>query len=497
MRILTLFSISLLIALASFTVACSDSSNENDNSFNVGEPNETDVDFVLANESDQSIYVQAGVSPHPGWLTVTRDGELVNLQWHCGLPCPCDETEDCAVCGMPAPFAQEVQSGDELRLEWDGVNFGVTDGCFEEVQLANEKMEAEFCWGFDYEGGEYNETIKDPVCETVKFQQGVDEEVVVTVEESSAPPPPPPEIDFVLDNQLDDSVYIQQAVEPSPGWMNVLLDGEPIHLAWDCGLPCECPDPANPGEPRACMDCGMMAPYVHELESGERVSHTWDGVQYKVSEGCFEKIQHTDEKMEVEFCWSKEFVDGELEQYLQDPMCETVDFQLGVDEEVIVTIEDDPAPPPINPDTDFVLENDGEDTIYVQHGTTSDPSWLDVVLDDESIHLQWVCGLPCPCDESADCMVCGMPLPWVTEIQPGDEVIFAWDGVRYAIVDDESGVCYETVQMGMESMTAEFCYGFDAFVGEDGGEYVEIDKRVCEKVAFEYGSIPEVRVIAE
>ena len=307
----------------------------------------------------------------------------------------------------------------------------------------------------------------------------------------------PPEVNFVLDNQLGTDVYVQHAVEPGPGWLSVLFEEDPIHIRWDCMLPCECPDADDPDSPISCMDCGMMAPYTAELDSGDHISHTWDGLEYRVTDGCFEKLQRTDEHMQAEFCWSLETTDGEFEDYLVDPTCETADFELGVDDEVVVTIEEEEAPHPVEPDIDFVLENSTDAPIYVQHGTYHAPSWLDVVLDDESVYITWDCGMPCPCDDDhpQGCMVCGMPLPWVETIEPDDDLTFSWDGVQYAIVDEDADICFDEVLMGRESMSATFCYGFDySGDGEEfDGEYVE--DAVCESIDFELTVDGEVRHI--
>lgn len=307
---------------------------------------------------------------------------------------------------------------------------------------------------------------------------------------------PPPPIQFILENQLDTHVFIQAAVEPGPGWLAIIFDDEPIHIRWDCGLPCECPDPAEPDAPTACMDCGMAPPFTVELEPGGTTTHTWDGVQYNVSDGCFEKVQRTNEIMEAEFCWGFETTGDEYDDYVHEPTCESVEFELGVDEEVVVTIDENVDPPhPVEPDIDFVLENDSDETIYVQHGTAPAPSWLEVVLDGEPIEIKWDCGLPCPCDETEDCMVCGMPLPWTEEIASGEETRFAWNGVKFAIIDGDNAVCFEEVPLSQESMTARFCYGYETQLSEYDGEY--ISDPVCEKVDFELGIDGEARLIVE
>ncbi len=486
--------IAILLILVSFTFACSDEVSPNENGFNIGEPTETDVIFGLENATDHTLYVAQYTLPAPGWLSLFLDGDQIHPFHDCGLPCPCDESEMCAVCGMPAPSVQAIEPGDDVRRIWNGVHFQTTDGCYERVQLSDEAMTAEFCWSFEYEGDEYYKSLKDPTCETVSFQQGVDKEVVLTVEEG---PEIVPEIDFVLHNQLDEPVYIQAAVEPGPGWMNVLRDGEPIYTRWDCMLPCECPDPNNPDEPVACMDCGMMPPFPQELPAGEKTSYSWDGVEFEVTDGCFQRVQLTREVLEVEMCWGFETTGDEHYGYVDDPTCETVEFELGVDDEVVVAIESDIVPPhPEEPSINFVLENASPDTIYVQHGTGSAPSWLNVLLDGNSIAVQWDCGLPCPCDDTEPCAVCGMPLPWTEAVDPGEETSFLWYGVQFAIVEDSAGgVCYEERLLGQKSMTAEFCYGLDTMTADYDPNSEYVDDRHCQEVDFELGPDDEARAV--
>lgn len=499
--ILMLFMV-VFAVLASPACDCNDTvyppeGNEG-NGFNIVEPTGADVDFVLENESEHTVYYQLGSLPSPGWLSVMLDDQELNVQWDCSLPCACDDPEGCPICGIPARDAQELSPGDEVRMEWDGVSYEVLgsgpDACYEKVQLDGEAMEAEICYGFEREGGDYNETIVDPICETVEFQQGVDREVVVTVDEG---PITSPDVQFILKNQLDEDVYIQQGVEPSPGWLAVLLDGSEIHLSWDCALPCECPDPNNPDEPTACMDCGMAGPYAVDIPAGQQSSFSWDGVQYKVTDGCFEKVQRSTEQMVAEFCYGFDVDDNEFESYVADPVCETVEFQPGIDDQVVVTIDDGPDPtPPVAPEVEFILENETDDVIYVQRGTDAVPSWLDVIVDDSSIYIDWTCGMPCPCDEEHnECMVCDPMPPWIEEVAPGDEVSFWWDGVQYVIESyDDAPSCYYTTQLSQKMMEANFCWGVDE-QSTDFGAY--IDDPICERVDFEFGIDDPVRVVVD
>ena len=152
-----------------------------------------------------------------------------------------------------------------------------------------------------------------------------------------------PQVDFVIKNDSEESVFVQAATEPGPGWLAVMFedDDEELHIRWDCSLPCECP--TNDDDVVACQECGMMPPHPQELKPGEKVRTGWSGLYRKVVDDCFEEIQLYDDVMRAELCYGShpsgdepvEFAEG----YVEDLQCETIDFQLGVDDEVMVTVE--------------------------------------------------------------------------------------------------------------------------------------------------------------
>ena len=293
-----------------------------------------------------------------------------------------------------------------------------------------------------------------------------------------------PEVTFRLQNQGSHSTYVQAGTEPGPGWLSVTFAGEDeaIHVLWDCGLPCECPVEGQ--EVTACMDCGMMPPSPRELAPGEEVSFTWNGLQRAIRGDCFEKVQLYDDHMEAQFCHGAHPGHDDIEGYIEDVRCETVDFQLGVDQEVVVTIEDDSLPPlPATPEIEFAVENQSDQPIFIQYGVSPMPSWLSVWRGDEYIRIQVTCDAPNECDSGDPPVACGMPMPTVREIPPGAEERLRWNGINYHIPPGQ--YCYEEIQLYDEILDVEICYGFDVDQEEDFASPQYVKDPICESVTFD------------
>lgn len=315
------------------------------------------------------------------------------------------------------------------------------------------------------------------------------------------------EVEFVLENDTDAAVFIQQATFPSPGWLDVQRDGEAITIREDhCSLPRHCDEPG-------AIDCGMMPPYVDELSAGESVSLQWEGAEYVVvgddDDPCYEEqTVDPDELLEAQFCYGYEHPDhpdgespgdedpgAQAPAHLEDPVCETLEFEPGSTEELVVRVQEEELPP-AEESIDFVLENDTEDTIYVQAADLPEPSWLSVYRGDEQVYIMWDCGMPCPCDEDDACMVCGMPAPFVEELEPGEEKRHTWDGTEHLIIDQEDDTaCHDTTVITEEMLNAEVCYGNDVVEHSDYEE--RIDDEVCETGEFHFGVDDEFRVVAQ
>ncbi len=142
------------------------------------------VEFVLRNETSQPLYYQT-IWPGPvAWLSV-HDGEgSLQISTSC-LDCLCP-MDECVLCdAWPTPVADELEAGDEVSHSWDGMRYvrnAADSGCLEPVQMTDEVLAVEICYGVDFEEVEIGSEVVDPTCEVVEFQLGVDEEGVVTVE---------------------------------------------------------------------------------------------------------------------------------------------------------------------------------------------------------------------------------------------------------------------------------------------------------------------------
>ena len=147
-------------------------------------------------------------------------------------------------------------------------------------------------------------------------------------------------------------------------------------------------------------------------------------------------------------------------------------------------------------DTVFVMENRSDHTVFVQRAVLPEPSWLAVTAGDDPVLIVWDCGMPCHCDTSQGCVVCGMLPPYVTELLPGEEVRQPWDGTRYVIQQRAGHTCFDTEPMAPQPMSAEFCYGFGATPGAWEGAHFVTDEE-CVTLDFEYGAAAEVRLVIE
>jgi hypothetical protein len=91
-------------------------------------------------------------------------------------------------CGMPMPAVEDIPPGEQKRFYWNGIDYHIPQGqwCYEEIQLYDELLDIEICYGFDVDGDADNVTgpqhVDDPTCETLTFELLHDEEVLVTVQ---------------------------------------------------------------------------------------------------------------------------------------------------------------------------------------------------------------------------------------------------------------------------------------------------------------------------
>lgn len=150
--------------------------------------------------------------------------------------------------------------------------------------------------------------------------------------------------------------------------------------------------------------------------------------------------------------------------------------------------------------TTLILENDSEDSIFVQKVLTDcsgNPGWFSVVRSASTLKLWSQCG-ECRCSES-DAGACeAQPCPAacavgeVEKLGPNEELTFGWDGSYWKRVELENGSCFrETIPPSGAEMAVEFCWGTGS-TGTDEPES-EITGETCRSVSFSYGGASEVR----
>lgn len=310
---------------------------ENDNNGdNHNSGNESiDVEFAIENDTDAPVFVQRATFPSPGWLSVTRSGEPLTIREDiCWLPRRCGE-EGGVDCGMMPPYAEELPAGEDVGIKWYGAEYTTTQDdngrCYEERVVDPEHtLRAEFCYGFDIDDEQLDGHIENPTCETVEFTPGSADKVMVTVDEQ--PPPPPTEpVDFVVQNDTDRPVYVEETTLSPPNWVSVEHEGEPFQIDRNC-TQCLCEE-LNDG---LCAVCDAVnTSYAEEIAPADEHRLTWNGTGYRHTSSeeqpCLEEFRFTHEVLKAEICYGFE---------VEDPICETIDFQLGVDDEVVVVAQD-------------------------------------------------------------------------------------------------------------------------------------------------------------
>jgi hypothetical protein len=136
----------------------------------VAAPKPQDLRFVLANQTNRSIFVMNNLacSVAPGWLELEdRDGARLAIEdsfceCQCGRPCvPC--AASCA-----APQAVELVPGAKVEFIWDGFySADVADQICTERRIAEtEGLVATFCYG-DGSPPDMFEEIPSPTCQRV------------------------------------------------------------------------------------------------------------------------------------------------------------------------------------------------------------------------------------------------------------------------------------------------------------------------------------------
>lgn len=141
-----------------------------------------------------------------------------------------------------------------------------------------------------------------------------------------------------------------------------------------------------------------------------------------------------------------------------------------------------------HPETTFSLQNDSDDVKYVQ-----DWEWFRLIVEGETVSVTDALCMP-RCGElfGGQVSCAGARLATVLELQPGESVERAWDGVYYEI--DEERECYR--ERSGNDVEVEYCWGEDFNrdnVVDDSmlsdGIYQDawIEDPICERQVFERG----------
>ena len=147
-----------------------------------------------------------------------------------------------------------------------------------------------------------------------------------------------PETTFTLENGTDQKLYVQDYE-----WFRLIADGEMVSSTDTLCLP-RCGDLFG-GQ----VACAARLATVVELEPGESVERTWDGVYYEVDEAreCYHE-RGRGKDLEVEYCWGEDFnrdgllddddgTDGVYEGgWIEDPTCEREAFERGEDVQLVI-----------------------------------------------------------------------------------------------------------------------------------------------------------------
>ncbi len=146
-----------------------------------------DITFILGFITDipgyEYLYAQTSdYSCDMTWITIWNGPSRIRMLPDCSI-CGCDECDTCAVCGACMTSAAQVDSGSDVRFEWDGVvhargtctpeSGGPAMTCERKIALEPGIYTARFCWGIADENGFPDNVIPDPWCEHITFDYPV------------------------------------------------------------------------------------------------------------------------------------------------------------------------------------------------------------------------------------------------------------------------------------------------------------------------------------
>jgi len=311
-----------------------------DGSDDTGGPNQPlSTTFRLENNSMVDITVHAvGPCATEPWAKLRRDGEPVDPRDSCGT-CNCDDMREgiCAVCGAPACTLgnnrRTVEAGSSVEWTWPGRIYreGTVDGntCARAVVPdRGETFGAEICY--------VHPSALREVCETVEFPYGK-ETVVRRVDSGEDAAEPPFETDFVLHNDTNTTLQVEEAgcEADGPGWLEMRQDGSSVDPETDC-TECKCSSVRSDG---TCAVCGKPCEpgmSLRELEPGERATWTWAAHLYEENQvdgmTCREKTTPpVGTEFSAEFRWYPEGARGSVG--------ETRTFRYGYETRIVERVD--------------------------------------------------------------------------------------------------------------------------------------------------------------
>ena len=312
------------------------------------------------------------------------------------------------------------------------------------------------------------------------------------VEEDTGPPDrEPTPVTFEMVNTTDQPIrYMPKTGCGALGseWLTLQKDGERLQGQSTCGS-CNCED-VEGGQPCAICDCA--APVATELAPGESMSWQWDGQvrQSDTVDGqhCTRPAIPDEGTMQAKFCWE---ASDEIQEPgpggLDNPTCETVDFEYGTDRKVTKEIEETPIDEP--QPTTFQIHNETNSPLKIQPPSSCEAgsdTWVQLRDERGRFKMSTWCG-ECQCSQISEgegCAVCAAVCqrPQPKTLAPGETATYEWSGKAYRPdrKHDRSCVREEIPRVG-KRLDATFCWrDADAVDFPDAAQ-------TCQRVSFAYG----------
>lgn len=317
---------------------------------------EFDIEFELENRSGRMLYVSEGVAGQDSCVQgapwVAPNGGA-RFEDRCTI-CNCAE-DDCPACTAPCPRGEvedaEFDDGESRTYRWNGELWttDTDDECEESHVPVGESLSAEFCWAesFDDETG----GLEDSTCETIEFTldpEQPDQTIRHVIDDGTEDPG----VDFRMVNETDRDLYAEpngateggQYVPACKDFWYEVSDGDDIFdLKVDCEE-CSCNDVDN-GE--CSSECTGAACQRSEgqflLEAGSERADEWDGSigvdDEKDGVSCRTLTEPPTDDLEATFCYGDELTSSGGEPRVEEPTCETLNFNRLRDDEVVFRID--------------------------------------------------------------------------------------------------------------------------------------------------------------